>query len=217
MSCAPEPSASLPPPVPEWARAESWTPEQQTHELKRRMLPVAASMQQIDSIKLSPRPTDVIVTTPPKSGTTWVMHICHQLRTGGSEPDFLAQEDVVPILDVSDFLGQDLDTMKQPSEPPRVFATHVPPDKVCGKLWLHHVSSLAFVLYLTHALPSLALTPSLSPSFFPPRYLREAGSLSVSGNSKTWFSQLLGILTVSCHSREGSLCLYCIGVFWIIC
>ena len=30
-----------------------------------------------------PRPTDVVISTPPKTGTTWVQQIVHQLRTGG--------------------------------------------------------------------------------------------------------------------------------------
>jgi hypothetical protein len=37
------------------------------------------------------RPTDVIVAVPPKSGTTWVQHMCHQLRVRGAPPTFNTQ------------------------------------------------------------------------------------------------------------------------------
>jgi len=36
----------------------------------------------------TPRPTDVIVSPPAKSGTTWLLHMAHQLRVGGAEPEY---------------------------------------------------------------------------------------------------------------------------------
>ena len=77
-------------------------------------------------LSYSPRPTDVIVATSPKSGTTWVSHICHQIRTKGAEPHFENQiPDVIAILD---FCGRpelniDPNTMVQPAEP-RIYYTH---------------------------------------------------------------------------------------------
>ena len=72
-----------------------------------------------------PRSTDVIVVGPPKCGLTWIVHICHQIRTGGKEPDFNEQiPDVTTILDLSLFyLNLDPNAMVQPAEP-RVFLTH---------------------------------------------------------------------------------------------
>mmetsp|Transcript_67335 Transcript_67335/g.140279 ORF Transcript_67335/g.140279 Transcript_67335/m.140279 type:complete len:347 (-) Transcript_67335:251-1291(-) len=40
--------------------------------------------------------SDVVVFTPPKSGTTWVTHMCHQIRMHGREISFEDQDDVVP-------------------------------------------------------------------------------------------------------------------------
>ena len=40
------------------------------------------------STSFKPNPDDVIVAVPPKSGTTWLLHICHQLRMSGAVPDF---------------------------------------------------------------------------------------------------------------------------------
>ena len=42
-----------------------------------------------------PRPTDVIITTAPKAGTTWMQQILHQMRTGG-DTSFGTIFEVVP-------------------------------------------------------------------------------------------------------------------------
>ncbi len=44
------------------------------------------------------RPTDVLITTAPKAGTTWMQQILHQLRNGG-EADFEDIDQVVPWLE----------------------------------------------------------------------------------------------------------------------
>lgn len=44
------------------------------------------------------RPTDVLITTAPKAGTTWMQQILHQLRSGG-DPGFEEIDDVVPWLE----------------------------------------------------------------------------------------------------------------------
>lgn len=44
------------------------------------------------------RPTDVLITTAPKAGTTWMQQILHQLRTGG-DPEFTDIDEVVPWLE----------------------------------------------------------------------------------------------------------------------
>mmetsp|Transcript_19633 Transcript_19633/g.33769 ORF Transcript_19633/g.33769 Transcript_19633/m.33769 type:complete len:189 (-) Transcript_19633:75-641(-) len=43
--------------------------------------------------------SDIIVFTPPKSGTTWVTHMCHQIRTRGADVDFDDQDDVIPWIE----------------------------------------------------------------------------------------------------------------------
>lgn len=45
-----------------------------------------------------PRPSDVLITTAPKAGTTWMQQILHQLRSGGDE-SFRSIFDEVPWLE----------------------------------------------------------------------------------------------------------------------
>ncbi len=45
------------------------------------------------------RPTDVLITTAAKAGTTWMQQILHQLRTGGDD-QFQSIDDVVPWLEL---------------------------------------------------------------------------------------------------------------------
>ena len=76
------------------------------------------------------RPSDVWVITPPKSGTTWVTHMAHQLRTGGREVDFADQDDVVPWVEMldTDFLDGTALNRNPNGEHvafPRVFKSHL--------------------------------------------------------------------------------------------
>ena len=68
-----------------------------------------------------PRPSDVIVVTPSKCGTTWMQQIMHQLRSGG-DMNFIDIDDVVPWIELAYDVGQDLDA-EQKYEP-RCFKTH---------------------------------------------------------------------------------------------
>ena len=36
----------------------------------------------------TPRPSDVIISPPAKSGTTWLLHMAHQLRMKGADPTY---------------------------------------------------------------------------------------------------------------------------------
>ena len=108
--------------TPELIRALEWTPEQQVQELlrRKRMTPTFD-----EKSSFTPRPSDVMVATPPKSGTTWLTHICHQLRMKGAEPDFNDQHDIVTFLEDPIMIHMNVDpqTRPQPAEP-RVFFSH---------------------------------------------------------------------------------------------
>ena len=71
------------------------------------------------------RPTDVLITTAPKAGTTWMQQILHQLRSGGDE-NFRNIDDVVPWLEFPrpnlslENRLQQLEDLQNP----RVFKTH---------------------------------------------------------------------------------------------
>jgi hypothetical protein len=76
---------------------------------------------------LETRPSDVLVATFPKCGTTWVQQIVHGLRTRGSM-DFEEISLVIPWIERSPLLGLDINA-PQVAEP-RAFKTHLPWDLV---------------------------------------------------------------------------------------
>lgn len=68
------------------------------------------------------RPTDVIVVSFPKTGTTWTQNCCEQLRTGAGGYDF---DDITirqPWIEFAHDLGQDLDDEQVAN--PRIFKSH---------------------------------------------------------------------------------------------
>ncbi|MDH5300079.1 MAG: sulfotransferase domain-containing protein [Gammaproteobacteria bacterium] len=72
-----------------------------------------------------PRATDVLITTGPKAGTTWMQQILHQLRTGGDDT-FSNIDDVVPWLEFPRpelTQAQRQQQLEQMSNP-RLFKTH---------------------------------------------------------------------------------------------
>ena len=110
-------------------QVEAWTPEQQVKELKRRMNHHEALRSDIvlhETPPFKPNQDDVIVAVPPKNGTTWLIHICHQIRMQGQEPDFGTQLDVVAWIETAEtWFGKDPATQQQPAKP-RIFITHLP-------------------------------------------------------------------------------------------
>jgi hypothetical protein len=72
-----------------------------------------------------PRPTDVLIATYPKAGTTLMQQTVHGLRTGG-DMDFDEITEVVPWLELAHDLGLDLDATQRAD--PRAFKTHLSRD-----------------------------------------------------------------------------------------
>ena len=108
-------------PVP----SEVWTQEQQVQELARR-LEVIRSFMFTDLSDFSTSPEDVILAIPPKNGTTWMLHICHQIRMQGVDPDFDDQANVITWIEATkNLLGVDPSTKPQPAKP-LLFLTHLP-------------------------------------------------------------------------------------------
>lgn len=72
-----------------------------------------------------PRKTDILITTAPKAGTTWMQQILHQLRTGGDD-SFKSIDDVVPWLEFprADKTWQAVLGEYESIANPRIFKTH---------------------------------------------------------------------------------------------
>merc|ERR1712046_441174 len=73
------------------------------------------------------RPTDVVILTFPKTGTTWLQQICEQLRTGG-DMKFDEITERQPWLEFAWDLGQDLDAEQVAA--PRLFKSHQRPSAI---------------------------------------------------------------------------------------
>src|SRR5258708_12532557 len=74
-----------------------------------------------------PRPSDVIIASYAKCGTTWLQQMVHSLRTGG-DLDFDDISRVVLWIETAADLGLDLDGAQRGE--PRAFKSHLPYDQV---------------------------------------------------------------------------------------
>ena len=90
-------------------------------KLKERLSGFETEQGRMKGLSYSPRPEDVVITTTPKAGTTWMQQICHQLRTGG-DMEFDEISRVVPWLELAEDQGQDLEADQVGV--PRLFKTH---------------------------------------------------------------------------------------------
>lgn len=70
-------------------------------------------------------PTDILITTAPKAGTTWMQQILYQIKSGG-DPDFDYIDEVIPWLELphSNSSWQELLEKYRQLETPRIFKTH---------------------------------------------------------------------------------------------
>jgi len=74
-----------------------------------------------------PSPTDVIIASYAKCGTTWLQQMTHSLRTGG-DLDFDDISRVVPWIETASDLGIDLEAPQRGA--PRIFKSHLAYDDV---------------------------------------------------------------------------------------
>ena len=105
---------------------EPWTPEQQMQELKIRLGFAQSLIDSQEKSALKLNPDDVLIAVPPKNGMTWLLHVCHQIRMKGQEPNFEDQWEVVCLIEAHEKLyGQRPEDQVQPANP-RIYATHLP-------------------------------------------------------------------------------------------
>ncbi len=103
---------------------DEWSPERQMQEVARRW-ELYRGIENHQEVSFKPLPDDVIVAVPPKCGTTWLLHICHQIRMQGAEPDFEHQTSVIAWIELAErAYNVDPATMPQPASP-RILATHL--------------------------------------------------------------------------------------------
>jgi len=106
------------------------------------------------------RPTDILITTAPKAGTTWMQQILYQIKSRG-DPDFDYIDDVIPWLELAhtSCTWQEMLNKYENLEAPRIFKTHCTysqtpnPDKIsiilssrdprdCCVSFYHHIMSM---------------------------------------------------------------------------
>src|SRR3954453_7892300 len=96
-------------------------------ELQAKMAPLVSEAGFAAGLEFVPGPSDVIIASYSKCGTTWLQQMVHSVRTGGD----LAFDDisrVVPWIETAADLGLDLDGPQRGG--PRAFKSHLSYDKV---------------------------------------------------------------------------------------
>lgn len=73
------------------------------------------------ALAFQPRPSDILISPFPKSGTTWVQQIVHGLRTRG-DMSFDEITEVTPWLEMAYDMGWDLEAAQPP---PRAYKSHL--------------------------------------------------------------------------------------------
>ncbi len=79
------------------------------------------------------RPTDILITTPPKAGTTWMQQILYQLHSDG-DTNFTSIDEVVPWLEIQreGKSWQDILQHFETFPEPRIFKTHCTAEQTPG-------------------------------------------------------------------------------------
>jgi len=91
-------------------------------ELKSAMQNLYSDESLKRGLNIAVRPGDVFISPYAKSGTTWLQHVAHGLRSGGSL-EFREISEVVPWLEIAFELGVDPDSEQEWS--PRLFKAHL--------------------------------------------------------------------------------------------
>jgi len=126
--------------------------EKKAEEEKKTGLPPFITLEMYP--KLDYRPQDIIISVPCKSGTTWMMNIVHQIRSGG-DCDFSDIYWEVPWLELIEYPGQPLKELLSrwehfPHYIRRVFKSHVSPP------WLPFHKHVKYVVVARNGFDSLA-------------------------------------------------------------
>jgi len=94
--------------------------------MKQRLSGFETEQGRLKGLEYRPKSKDeVIISTSPKAGTTWMQQICHQLRARG-DMNFYEISQVVPWLELAHDLHQDLSAPQygHDEDMPRIFKTH---------------------------------------------------------------------------------------------
>lgn len=100
---------------------------QSIEELKERMALFITEEGIGNAMAFRPRPSDVIIATFAKAGTTWMQQIVHGLRTRG-DMDFAEITEVTPWIEIAHDVGWSLEAEHKAN--PRAFKSHMAGDQV---------------------------------------------------------------------------------------